>query len=284
VTIFAPPKPSPADRVATRRRYLMCPPEHFEVQYAINPWMDPTVPVDAAQAMRQWDTLRQTYLDLGHCVEVVTPEAGLPDMVFSANGALVLAGKALGARLKHPERQRESPVYLTWLRQAAARGELTEVREPVHVNECEGDFVVVGGLVLAGHGFRTDPSAHLEVQEFFGVPVVSLELVDPRYYHLDTALAPLDETNIAYYPPAFSPGSRAVLRRLFPDAVLATEHDAAVLGLNAVSDGVNIVLSAPAEHLAQQLRERGYRPVAVDLSELLKAGGGAKCCSLEIRQ
>ena len=284
MTTFAPPQPSPVDRVATRRRYLMCPPEHFEVQYAINPWMDLTVPVDPAQAMRQWDTLRQTYLDLGHCVDVVTPEAGLPDMVFSANGALVLAGKALGARLKHPERQRESPVYLTWLQQAAARGELTEVREPAHINECEGDFVVVGELVLAGHGFRTDPSAHLEVQEFFGVPVVSLELVDPRYYHLDTALAPLDETNIAYYPPAFSHGSRAVLRRLFPDAVLATEHDAAVLGLNAVSDGVNIVLSAQAEHLAQQLRERGYRPVTVDLSELLKAGGGAKCCSLEIRQ
>lgn len=284
MTTFAPPKPSPVDRVATRRRYLMCPPEHFEVQYAINPWMDLTVPVDPAQAMRQWDTLRQTYLDLGHCVDVVTPEAGLPDMVFSANGALVLAGKALGARLKHPERQRESAVYLTWLLRAAARGELTEVREPAHINECEGDFVVVGELVLAGHGFRTDPSAHLEVQEFFGVPVVSLELVDPRYYHLDTALAPLDETNIAYYPPAFSPGSRAVLRRLFPDAVLATEHDAAVLGLNAVSDGVNIVLSAQAEHLAQQLRERGYRPVAIDLSELLKAGGGAKCCSLEIRQ
>jgi N-dimethylarginine dimethylaminohydrolase len=284
VTTYAPPKPGPVDRVATRRRYLMCPPEHFEVQYAINPWMDLMVPVDPAQAMRQWDTLRQTYLDLGHRVDVVTPEAGLPDMVFSANGALVLAGKALGARLKHPERQRESPVYLTWLQQAAARGELTEVREPAHINECEGDFVVVGELVLAGHGFRTDPSAHLEVQEFFGVPVVSLELVDPRYYHLDTALAPLDQTNIAYYPPAFSPGSRAVLRRLFPDAVLASEHDAEVLGLNAVSDGVNIVLSAPAEHLAQQLRERGYRPVAVDLSELLKAGGGAKCCSLEIRQ
>jgi N-dimethylarginine dimethylaminohydrolase len=138
--------------------------------------------------------------------------------------------------------------------------------------------------VLAGHGFRTDPSAHREAQEFFGVPVVSLELVDPRYYHLDTALAALDETNIAYYPAAFSPGSRAVLRRLFPDAVVASEHDAAVLGLNAVSDGVNIVLSAQAEHLAQQLRDRGYRPVAVDLSELLKAGGGAKCCSLEIRQ
>src|SRR5262245_45757526 len=262
----------------------MCPPEHFEVRYAINPWMDLTVPVDPAQAMRQWDTLRQTYLDLGHRVDVLTPEAGLPDMVFSANGALVLAGKALGARLKHPGAQRESPVYLTWLQRAAARGELTEVREAVHINECEGDFVVVGELVLAGHGFRTDPGAHLEVQEFFGVPVVSLELVDPRYYHLDTALAPLDRTNIAYYPPAFSPCSRAVLRRLFPDAVLATEHDAAVLGLNAVSDGVNIVLSAQAEHLAQQLREHAYRPGAVDLSELLKAGGGAKCCSLEIRQ
>jgi len=284
VTTYIPSKPSPVDRVATRRRYLMCPPEHFEVRYAINPWMDLTVPVDQTRAMRQWDTLRQTYLDLGHSVDVLSPKPGLPDMVFSANGALVLSGMALGARLKHPQRQPESPAYLTWLQQAAARGELTEVREPAHINECEGDFVVVGELMLAGHGFRTDPSAHREAQEFFGVPVVSLELVDPRYYHLDTALAPLDETNIAYYPPAFSPGSRAVLRRLFPDAVLATEHDAAVLGLNAVTDGINIVLSAQAKHLAQQLGDRGYRPIAVDLSELVKAGGGAKCCSLEIRQ
>ena len=266
------PRPRSAgagERIARPRRYLMCPPEHFEVSYAINPWMDLTQGVDRELAMRQWEALRQTYLALGHAVELITPEPGLPDMVFAANGGLVFEGRALGARFTHEERVPEGPAYLRWLSGAG----LDDVAHPVAVNEGEGDFLVVGDLVLAGTGFRTDPRAHAEVQEFFGVPVVSLQLIDPRFYHLDTALAALGDHDVAYYPEAFSPGSRAVLQRLFPDAILATEADAVVLGLNAVSDGRHVVLPAAAETLAEQLRIRGYEPVGVDLSELLKAGG-----------
>jgi N-dimethylarginine dimethylaminohydrolase len=271
---------SPAGgRIARPRRYLMCPPEHFTVSYAINPWMDVTRGVDRTLAMRQWETLRETYLDLGHQVDLITPEPGLPDMVFAANGGLVVEGRALGARFTHAERRAEGPAYLAWL---AAAG-LKEVVEPAHTNEGEGDFLVVGDLVLAGTGFRTDPGAHAEVQELFGVPVLSLQLVDPRFYHLDTALAVLDDSNVAYYPEAFSPGSRSVLERLFPDAALASEQDATVLGLNAVSDGRNVVLPSAATELADELRARGYNPVGVDLSELLKAGGSVKCCTMEIR-
>jgi N-dimethylarginine dimethylaminohydrolase len=200
-------------------------------------------------------------------------------MVFAANGGLVFEGHALGARFTHAERRAEGPAYLRWLEVAG----LKTVTEPVHVNEGEGDFLVVGDLVLAGTGFRTDPGAHGEVQELLGVPVVSLQLVDPRFYHLDTALAVLGDDDVAYYPEAFSPGSRAVLQRLFPDAILAGEQDATVLGLNAVSDGRNVVLPSAATDLAGQLRGRGYNPVGVDLSELLKAGGSVKCCTLEIR-
>jgi len=257
----------------------MCAPEHFEVSYAINPWMDPTAATDRVLALAQWASLRQTYLDLGHDVQLIEPVPGLPDMVFAANGGLVVEGRALGARFTHPERQQEGPAYLRWLAQAG----LKEAVEPVHVNEGEGDFLTVGGLILAGTGFRTHQGAHAEVQELFGLPVVSLTLVDPRYYHLDTALAVLDDSNVAYFPGAFSEGSREVLRRLFPDAVLASAQDAAVLGLNAVSDGRHVVLAAAAQELAADLRDRGYVPVGVDLSELLKAGGSAKCCTLELR-
>jgi N-dimethylarginine dimethylaminohydrolase len=142
---------------------------------------------------------------------------------------------------------------------------------------------VVGGVILAGTGFRTEHAAHLEAQEYFGTPVVSLTLVDPRFYHLDTALFALDGENVAYYPAAFSAGSREVLRGLFPDAVLATEADAVAFGLNSVSDGRNVIIAEAAYRLADSLAERGYQPVPVDLSELLKAGGGAKCCTLELR-
>jgi N-dimethylarginine dimethylaminohydrolase len=122
------------------------------------------------------------------------------------------------------------------------------------------------------------------VQELFGRPVITLQLVDPRFYHLDTALTVLGGNDIAYLPEAFSESSRRVLAQLFPDAVLATPDDAAVLGLNAVSDGHHVVMPARATRLAAQYKERGYVPVTVDFTELLKAGGGPKCCTLEIRQ
>ena len=226
-------------RVARLRRFLMCPPGHFEVSYAINPWMNPDTAMDVALAGRQWEALRQTYLALGYEVEIVAAEPGLPDMVFAANGGLVVDGRALGARFTYPERQAEGPAYLRWLSQAGLKSAI----EAVHVNEGEGDFLVVGGTILAGTGFRTDPTAHTEVQELFGVPVISLTLVDPRRCHLDTALAVLDD---AYFPGAFSEGSREVRLRMFPDAVPASAEDAAVLGLNAVSDGRKVVLASAA--------------------------------------
>ena len=265
-------------RVATPRRYLMCPPTHFAVDYAINPWMVPGVAVDRARARAQWDALRRTYLDLGHAVDLLTPVPGLPDMVFAANGATVVDGVALGARFRFPQRAAEAAAHAAWLRGAGLR-----VVAPGFVNEGEGDLLVVGGLVLAGHGFRTDPRAHAEAARVLGRPVVSLELCDPRYYHLDTAVAVLDATTLAWLPEAFTPRSRAVLRERFPDAVVADPDDAAVLGLNAVSDGRHVVLPAQASRLAARLRERGFVPVPVDLSELRKGGGGPKCCTLEVR-
>nr|WP_037907545.1 dimethylargininase [Actinacidiphila yeochonensis] len=259
----------------------MCPPAHFRIAYSINPWMDPRKPVDPALALLQWEDLRDRYQALGHTVEVLDPLPELPDMVFAANGATVVDGRVLGARFANPERAAEAPAHLEWFR---ARGGL-EVREPVHVNEGEGDFAVTSSWVLAGQGFRSSPLAHDEAQEFFRRPVISLELTDPRFYHLDTALAVLDDAadEVMYHPDAFSPGSRAVLERLFPDALLATEEDAAAFGLNAVSDGRNVVLPLAAAGLYAPLRERGYVPVGVDVSELHKAGGSVKCCTQEIR-
>ncbi|UCN14068.1 N-dimethylarginine dimethylaminohydrolase [Cellulomonas iranensis] len=268
---------------ATPRHYLMCEPTHYTVSYRINPWMDPQRVTDTDLAVRQWRTLRDTYLELGHTVETIDPIPGLPDMVYAANGATVVDGVVYSARFRYPERAAEGPAYQKWF---ADRGFVTHTAE--QVNEGEGDLLVVGDLILAGTGFRSDRASHAELQELVGRPVISLELVDDRYYHLDTALAVLSSDpaspQVAYYQPAFSAGSRAVLERLFPDAVVATDDDAAALGLNAVSDGLHVVVAPRATHLAGELRDRGYTPIPVDTSELLKGGGGAKCCTLEIRR
>lgn len=265
-------------RTPTTRRYLMCRPTHFDVVYEINAWMDASVPVDRALVMRQWENLRRTYLDLGHEVEVIEGEPGLPDMVFAANGATVVGGRALAASFHYSQRRAEAAHYTRWLRE---RG--IEVIPAVGINEGEGDFVVCPDRILAGTGFRADRASHAELAAFSGLPVVSLELVDARYYHLDTALVSLSQDQIAYLPSAFSAASRSRLRELYPSAIEISESDAAGFGLNAVSDGRHVVVPAKATGFHEQLRAAGYLPVPVDLSELLKGGGSIKCCTMELR-
>ena len=267
------------ERRASRRRYLMCRPTYFAVDYAINPWMDPTQPVDVDRAVRQWEHLRDTYLRLGHIVDEIEPIPGLPDMVFAANGATVIDGIVYSAQFRYPERAAEAPAYLNWLAKAGFT-----TYEAKQINEGEGDLLLAGDFLLAGTGFRTDLSAHAEAQEVFGRPVISLQLIDPRFYHLDTALTVLNGNTIAYLPEAFSPSSRKVLAQLYPDAIIASPADAAAFGLNAVSDGRHVVMPERADGLARQYVERGFEPIQVDVSELLKAGGGPKCCTLELRE
>ncbi|AXA96418.1 N-dimethylarginine dimethylaminohydrolase [Microbacterium laevaniformans] len=275
------------DRIAHHRRYLMCRPEYFTVRYSINPWMEPARPTDTAKAVRQWQTLYDTYLALGHEVELIDPLPGLPDMVYTANGGFVVDGRALGVRFRVPERRGEERAFMDWF---AAAG--FEVIEPVEVQEGEGDFLLVGDTILAGTGFRSTGDSHREVADVFGREVVSLRLIDPRFYHLDTAICVLDPVegeggvdaaNIAYLPSAFDEASLRLLEERYPDAILVSDEDGAVFGLNAASDGRHVFLSPRATGFDAQLRDRGYVPVPVDLSELLLGGGGIKCCTLELR-
>jgi N-dimethylarginine dimethylaminohydrolase len=268
-----------AQRRFSARSYLMCPPSHFAVTYAINPWMRPDQPADADRALRQWERLRQIYLELGHTVQIIDPIPGLPDMVFAANGATVVGGTVLGVKFRHPERAAEAVAYLEWFR---AHG-FTRIRMPRLVNEGEGDILFTGRALIAGSGFRTDPAAPAELEATFGLPATGVHLVDPRFYHLDTALCVLDADTAAYYPAAFDDAGRKVLAAQFSELIEATDADAEVLGLNAVSDGRHVVLPVQAADLAARLSEHGFEPVGVDLSELRKAGGGPKCCTLELR-
>ncbi|WP_328325455.1 amidinotransferase [Kribbella sp. NBC_00382] len=264
-------------RQATARHYLMCPPTHFDVTYSINPWMDPGKPTDQSIAMDQWQRIHDQLLALGHTVDVVPPLDGLPDMVFAANGATVYGDRALVARFRFPERDAESAGYLDWF---AAKG--LKVRQATLENEGEGDYLAVGPWILAGNGFRTDRRSHVETEEYFGRPVIGLTLVNDKFYHLDTALSALDEHTVMYYPAAFTPGSQAILRELFPNAILADHDDAEAFGLNAVSDGKHVLMPEGAANLVAQLRAAGFETYGMDVSELLRAGGGVKCCILEL--
>jgi N-dimethylarginine dimethylaminohydrolase len=245
--------------------------------------MDPGMTVDVELAVKQWTRLRETLTELGHTVHVMPAQPGLPDMVYAANGAFSVDGVAYGAKFRYPQRAAEAGHHRAFYEGMGG----WKYVEPTEVNEGEGDFAYLpgrlGGLVLAGYGFRTDRKAHAEVEAVLGRVVLPLRLTDPRFYHLDVALAALDDRTIAYYPGAFAEPSRRILRNTFPDAVVADEHDALAFGLNLISDGRHAVLNSEATGLAAKLRAAGYEPVPVELGELKKGGGSVRCCLAELR-
>src|SRR5690606_36745855 len=174
-------------RQATERSILMCRPEYFTVNYRINPWMDPEKPTDTALAVRQWETLYQTYVDLGFDVHLIDPIDGLPDMVYAANGGFVIDGKAYGASFTHPQPEARGPAYTAWF-----RANRFDVHDTKDVNEGARDSLLVGDVTLGGTGFRSSTDSHRELAELSGREVLSLELSNPSFYHVDTAIAKLD--------------------------------------------------------------------------------------------
>ena len=278
---------SAPQRIQQQRRYLMCRPEHFTVSYEINPWMNKAHPTDGSKAVRQWQALYDTYLQLGHHVDLIDPTPGLNDMVYTANGGLVIDGLALGSRFCVHQRQGEELLFRQWF---AAHG--FDVVEPVAIQEGEGDLLLVGDVILAGYGVRSELVSHAEVAAVFGREVLSLRLINPTYYHLDTAVCVLDpvqgpggveRANIAYLPAAFDAFGQACLAERFPDAIRLDTSEPPSLDLNAISDGRNVLLPPSATMFATRLRERDYHPVPIDLSELHLGGGSIKCCTLELR-
>jgi N-dimethylarginine dimethylaminohydrolase len=268
------------DRSDSRqRRYLLCPPTYFAVDYSINPWMDPSSPADAERAVAQWQGVHDALVTAGHEVLLLEPQPTLPDLVFTANGGIVIGDRALIAHFRHSERAAESVLVAARLQELGF-----EVHTAEQVNEGEGDFRLVGDVILGGHGLRSEAAAVREVGEFFDLPVVPLGLTDPRYYHLDTALAVLDDDTVVYLPEAFDPAGRGILGELFPDAIRATPQEAAVLGVNMISDGGTVFMSADAPELRERIAARGFGVVPLELDELRKAGGGAKCCVLELHR
>ena len=258
---------------------LMCRPEHFGVEYEINPWMHVEQEVDRPKAETQWQALYRAYLDLGQDVQLVDQVAGLPDMVFAANAALVRNGTAVLARFRHPERQGEEPY---WRDALAGRGLKVEAVSPGISFEGAGDALFVGDRLFAGFGFRTDRASHPELGRLLDTEVVSLQLVDPRFYHLDTCFCPLAPEVVMFAPEAFSPESARTIRQLVPHVIEVPTRLAVNFICNGVVVGDHLLSSTGVENLDDELKVEGLGSTPFPMTEFMKAGGGVRCLTLEL--
>jgi N-dimethylarginine dimethylaminohydrolase len=274
-------------------RFLMCPPQYFAVSYSINPWMDPTAWSNGgaalhANAAQQWAALNAALRAAGAAIEIVRPEAGLPDLVFTANAAVVLDGKALIARFHHPQRQGEQPVFAAAfgaLKRCGLIDEAVALPETV-VLEGAGDciFDTRRQLFWMGCGFRSDAAAAPLIEAHFGVPCVALTLTNPSFYHLDTAFCALPCGSLMYYPDAFSREALdAIHAQVAPQERVALDaEDAARFAANAVCVGRTLLLSSCSAALRRTLEDRGYAVIETPLTAFLRSGGSACCLTLRL--
>jgi N-dimethylarginine dimethylaminohydrolase len=260
-------------------RILMCPPDYFSIDYEINPWMNVSVGSNATLATEQWTALRNTLQTLGVIVDLLEPVKGLPDLVFTANAAIVFRKIFVPSRFRYGVRQGESPYFINW-----ARGQGFEVLElPESYNfEGAGDALFCGETLVAGYRFRSDVRSHQWIGEKLGVEVLPLELVDPRFYHLDTCFCPLANDQALYYPGAFDEYGRAVLRDRIPDLIEVAAEEAASFSCNAVVVGKNVILNQGVPKLSSDLMSRGFTVHPLPFSEFIKSGGSAKCLTFRV--
>ncbi len=242
-----------------------------------------------AASRREWGGLHRTLLDLGAAIELVTPAAGLPDLVFTANAAVVLDRRAILARFRHPERQREEVHFEAAFRALQARGMIDGLRHlPENlVLEGAGDCVFDQrrNLFWMGYGLRSDAAAKDVIAEEFGIEVVGLKLTDGRFYHIDTTLCPLPGGELMFVPAAFTPNGIAAIHERVPAAqrIEVDPEDACRLAANAVCLGDTMVMSSCSQRLRAQLAERGYRAITTPLKSFLRSGGAAFCLTLRTR-
>ncbi|GAC1305861.1 MAG: hypothetical protein NVSMB19_17590 [Vulcanimicrobiaceae bacterium] len=261
----------------------MCPPTNYSVAYDINPWMTRNVGRATPDAARQWERLVETLQCAGDvAILPMEGDAGAPDMVFTANAALVSNGLAIVSSFRHPERRREQNAYRSFL--AKAGFATTYLQQTFFEGAGDALFDRVRPILYAGYGWRSERGAATQISETLGIRTVPLLLVDERFYHLDTCLCPLASGHVLAFMEAFSPHAQALLRRTIePDFLIEVSvRDALDFACNAVEIGDAIVLHGASAPLRDRLHAAGYRIFATDLSDFHKAGGSAKCLTLKL--
>lgn len=259
-------------------KFLMCPPRFFDIDYEINPWMHKSNPVDHDLARNQWEKLKSVYLELGVEVEVIDPVPGWPDMVFTANAGLVISPKKfLLAKFLYPEREGEEPHFREWFEEKG--WEVLQTKLPF---EGQGEGFIWNNQLLVGFGQRAKEEVIPELAKVTGLKTVSLKLIYPKFYHLDMALAPINENLIIYNPKAFDPKSVEKIKFLGVELIEVSEEDAEVFGCNLVPIGQTIVMTQGTKNLAQDLQNKDFKTIELDMSEFRKSGGAIRCLTLNL--
>jgi N-dimethylarginine dimethylaminohydrolase len=258
---------------------LMCPPDHYGIEYEINPWMSRAHQSDQTLARQQWHLLHSLLTRLGADIRLMEAVRGLPDLVFTANAGLIWRQVAFVARFRHPARQGETPIDEAWFREAGFETRLGPAEWDL---EGAGDALFCGETLYGGYLIRSDARALQWLGAQIGCRVIPLQLIDDRYYHLDTCFCPVSPDAAIYYPPAFDDYARRALVESIPRLVPVADEEAARFACNAVVLGRNVVLNTGCPKLETALGEAGFQPHSTDLTEFIKAGGSAKCLTLRL--
>ena len=268
-----------AETLTWGRRYLMCPPRHFGVLYEINAWMHKEVAVDADRAQAEWEGLVDCLRSAGAEIEFMEPQIGLPDLVFTANAGLVNGTQFIPARFRHPERQGETPHDVDWF---ARRGATIDELPAGVTHEGAGDALPFHGVLVSGYRFRSDAASHAYISKLTGAAVRSVELADPRLYHLDLTFCPIDDRRAIIAPMGWDTYGLKVMHALVPEPLVLTDEEALSFCANSVVVGENIVMPVCPPRVGRQLEAWGYAVAECRVSEFLKAGGGCRCLTLAL--
>lgn len=263
------------------RDLLLCPPDYYGIEYEINPWMSRARGAEAAVAQRQWKTLHDTLAQLSRKLELVPPQRNLPDMVFTANAGLAVGKTFIPSNFRHKERAGEAPHFARWMEE---HGYQISWLPNNYFFEGEGDALFCGDVLFCGYKFRSDVKSHRVVAEILGCLAVSVELVDARFYHLDTCFCPLPDGSAVWFPDAFDEYGQRAIRAHVSDVVDVAPEEAMHFCCNAVVLEKDIVLPEGAPKLVRSLTERGYRCHQLPMTEFIKAGGACKCLTMFLPQ
>ena len=261
------------------RRFLMCAPTHFDVYYAINPWMDSEVPVDRGRAEEQWHALAGALRAAGATVELLDPVPDLPDLVFTANLGLVDGRVFVPSRMRHDQRRPEVRHAEPWFR---SHGFAIRPLGADVLHEGAGDALPFAGTLVGGYRTRSSASAYVDLARLVPSPILPVELIDERFYHLDLVFCPLDDRCAMAVPGALDGDGARLVRHLVPDLIELSDDEAGAFCANSIVVGRTVVMPACSPRLADELRRRRFEPVVVDVSEFQKAGGGPRCLTLAL--